>query len=335
MAYDVHAHTIPERVIAALDAGGHDLGVEIATIDGSRRLVIAGTPARVPLHPGLTDLDARVAAMDVAGVTVQLLSSWIDLTAYALPAGQGVRLARLFNESVAEMVAATPGRFRGLCTVPLQVPARAAEELRHAVDDLGMVGVEIATTVDGRELDDRDLDPFWAAAADLRCLVLLHPLNSLAGRGVRRHFLPNMVGNPAETTIAVGHLVFGGVLERHPDLRVCAVHGGGFVPYQAGRMERGYVGRPDLTATALTGPPRASLERLYFDTVLHDPQALAALVAFAGAERVLLGSDYPFEMGDHDPVSTVAKIPGLGEDDRALILRGNVERLIADVDSRR
>jgi aminocarboxymuconate-semialdehyde decarboxylase len=334
MTYDVHAHCIPQRVIDQVRAGRDDLGVEIAEGEaGGRRgrLVIAGTPCRMPLHPGLTDLDARLAAMDAAGVTVQLLSSWIDLTSYALPTDQGERLARLFNDAVADMVADHPDRFRGLCTVPLQAPGRAAATLRHAVTELGMVGVEIATTVDGRELDDPDLAPFWAAAADLRCLVLLHPLDSLSGRGVRRHFLSNMVGNPAETTIAVGHLVYGGVLQRHPDLRVCVVHGGGFVPYQAGRIARGYRARPDLTATVLSEPPEASLRRLYFDTVLHDPQAIAALVAFAGVEHVVLGSDYPFEMGDPDPVGTVRKVPGLTEVERDLIQRGNVERLIAEL----
>jgi aminocarboxymuconate-semialdehyde decarboxylase len=333
MTYDVHAHCIPQRLIDEIH-GRDDLGVEIVDDGGGARLVVAGTPARMPLHGGLTDLDARIAAMDAAGVDVQLLSSWIDLTCYALPADQGERLARLFNETVADVVTATPDRFRGLCTVPLQAPGRAADVLRDAVGDLGMVGVEIATTVDGRELDDPDLDLFWAVAAELRCLVLLHPLDALSGRGVRRHFLSNMVGNPAETTIAVGHLIYGGVLQRHPQLRVCVVHGGGFVPYQAGRIARGYVARPDLTATALSEPPEASLRRLYFDTVLHDPQAVAALVAFAGVEHVVMGSDYPFEMGDPDPVGTVAKVPGLGDAERALILRGNVERLLGELTTR-
>jgi len=331
MTYDVHAHCVPQRVIDEI-GGRADLGVEIATDgDGRRRLVVAGTPARMPLHPGLTDLDARIAAMDAAGVAVQLLSSWIDLTSYALPADRGERLARLFNEAVAAMVTATPDRFRGLASVPLQAPGRAADVVRDAVTDLGLVGVEIATTVDGRELDDPGLEPFWAAAAELRCLVLLHPLDALSGRGVRRHFLSNMVGNPAETTIAVGHLIYGGVLQRHPDLRVCVVHGGGFVPYQAGRIARGYVARPDLTATALSEPPEASLRRLYFDTVLHDPHAVAALVAFAGVEHVVLGSDYPFEMGDPDPVGTIAKVPGLTDAERELILRRNVERLLGEL----
>jgi aminocarboxymuconate-semialdehyde decarboxylase len=334
MTYDVHAHCIPQRVLDEIRAGRNDLGVEIVDEEaGGRRgrLIIGGTPCRMPLHPGLTDLDARLAAMDAAGVAVQLLSSWIDLTSYALPSGQGERLAGLFNDAVAEMVADHPDRFRALCTVPLQAPERAAATLRHAVTELGMVGVEIATTVDGRELDEPDLEPFWAAAAELRCPVLLHPLDSLAGRGVRRHFLSNMVGNPAETTIAVGHIVYGGVLQRHPDLRICVVHGGGFVPYQAGRIARGYRARPDLTATVLSEPPEASLRRLYFDTVLHDPQAVAALVAFAGVERVVMGSDYPFEMGDPDPVGTVRRAPGLSEDERETILRGNVERLLSEI----
>lgn len=336
MTYDVHAHCVPEAVLDALASDGAALGIELATDDrGARRLVITGRAVPVPLHPGLSDVPARVAAMDAAGVTVQLLSAWIDLTAYALPAQQGARLARLCNEAVAELIATTPERFRALCTVPLQAPSRAVAELRHAVDVLGMVGVEIATTVDGRELDDPDLEPFWSAAAEMRCLVLLHPVDALAGRGVRRHFLSNLVGNPAETTIAIAHLVYGGVLERHPDLRICAVHGGGFVPYQAGRLAQGYRARPDLTATALIRPPAASLDRLYFDTVLYDPAALAALVAFAGPHRVLMGSDYPFEMGDPDPVGTVAAVPGLTAADRELITHGNVARLLADQDQGR
>jgi aminocarboxymuconate-semialdehyde decarboxylase len=331
MSYDVHAHCIPERLIVDVRAHGADLDVEIVDDAGRQRLVVAGTPARMPIHPGLTDPVRRIAAMDEAGVDVQLLSSWIDLTSYALPAAHGAQLARLFNDALAGMVSDTPDRFRGLATVPMQAPSRAADELRHAVDTLGMVGVEIATTVDGRELDDPDLDPFWSAAADLRCLVLLHPLDSLSGRGVRRHFLSNMVGNPAETTIAVGHLVYGGVLERFPDLRICVVHGGGFVPYQAGRITRGWSARPDLAASRLTTPPRESLDRLYFDTVLHDPAAIAALIAFAGVDRVLLGSDYPFEMGDPDPIATVAAVPGLSDGDRAKILHGNVERLLGEI----
>jgi aminocarboxymuconate-semialdehyde decarboxylase len=328
MNYDVHAHCIPSDIWTALETDGDRLGVEVVERDGARRLLIAGTPSGSPVNPNLADLPGRLAAMDRGGVQVQLLSSWIDLTAYALPAAAGARFAHTFNESLAQLIAGHPDRFWGLCTVPLQAPAQAAAELRHAVGDLGMVGVEIATTVAGRELDDAGLDPFWAAASELGCLVLIHPVNALAGRGVTRHFLSNLIANPAETTIAVAHLVFGGVLERYPDLQACVVHGGGFLPYQVGRLDRGYAAVPQRTAAHLSEAPGAALRRLYYDTVLHDPVSLAALIAFAGPEHVVLGSDYPFAMGDPDPLATVAAIPGLTDADRQLIVAGNIERML-------
>ena len=329
VTYDVHAHCIPSDIVAALEAGGDRLGVAVTKRNGTRRLMIGGTPSGPPMNPALSDLPARLRAMDTAGVQTQLVSSWIDLAAYTLPASQGVRFARMFNESLAQLIGAHPDRFRGLCTVPLQAPEQAAAELGHAIGELGMVGAEVGTTVAGRELDDRDLDPFWAMASELGCVLLVHPFNALAGRRVERHFLSNLVGNPAETTIAVAHLIFGGVLERYPELKICVVHGGGFLPYQVGRLERGYVARPALTATHISESPRAALRRLYYDTVLHDPMSLAALIAFAGPEHVVLGSDYPFEMGDPDPVATVAAVPGLSDADRQLILAGNVERLLS------
>lgn len=327
-SYDVHAHCIPSEIMTAIETDGGRFGVAVVERDGIRRLLIGGTPSGPPMNPALSDLPARLAAMDRTGVQVQLVSSWIDLAAYTLPSSQGVRFARAFNEALAALIATHPERFLGLCTVPLQAPEQAAAELRHAVGALGMVGAEVGTTVAGRELDDPDLEPFWAAADDLGCLLLIHPFNALAGRGVSRHFLGNLVANPAETTVAVAHLLFGGVLERYPDLRICVVHGGGFLPYQIGRLDRGYRARPDLTAAHLTVPPREALGRLYYDTVLHDPVSITALIAFAGVERVVLGSDYPFDMGDPDPIATVAAVPGLSDDDRRMILSGNVERLL-------
>lgn len=329
MTTDVHAHCVPLGFLDALRDDADRYGVEVLDAAAGTTVRIAGRVDAGPLRADFADVDTRLAAMDRAGVRTQFLSSWIDLSAYALPAQAGARYARLFNELLAATVAAHPTRFRALCTVPLQSPADAGKELRHAVDRLGAVGVEIATTVDGRELDDRSLDPFWATAAELGCLVLVHPYNALAGRAVSRYFLNNLVGNPAETTIAVAHLVFGGVLERHPGLRVCVVHGGGFLPYQSGRLDRGYTAAAGRTAGHLTRAPSAWLRQLYFDTVMHAPALLAALVDFVGAEHVVMGSDYPFEMGDPDPVATVDAIPGLSAGDRDLIVQGNVDRLLA------
>jgi len=290
--------------------------------------VIAGRVHLPPFRPVLGDMEARVAAMDGAGVDVQFLSSWVDLTAYALDGEQGAAYSRRFNEILTAEAATHPDRFLALGTIPLQSPRHAAEELRHAVEDLGMAGAQIATTVDQTDLDQAGLDPFWEAAEALRCLVVIHPCNPLAGVDLSRNFLDNLVGRPAESSIAVAHLLFSGVLERYPGLVVCTVHGGGFVPYQLGRMQRGFDAVPHLSAKHISTAPTELARRLYYDTVLHDPRALAFLVERVGADRVLMGTDYPFEMGDHDPVATVEGIPGLTDQQRGLIVEGNVSRIL-------
>lgn len=328
---DVHAHCIPIGVIDALRAEGGRYGIEIAESDGRYAALISGVGKTRPFMPALLDVPRRLAAMDASGVDVQLLSSWIDLTAYSLDAATGVRYARMFNEGLAATVAEAPERFRALGTVPLQAPEGAAEELRHAVTALGHVGVEIATTVAGRELDDPGLEPFWAAAEELRCLVVVHPLDSLAGRDLARYGLNNLIGNPAESTLALGHLVFGGVFERHPGLTMVLVHGGGFAPYQIGRWDRGFSTGARGAAEHLTRSPGEWLRHLYFDTVLHSPASLRFLIDVVGAQHVVLGSDYPFMMGEPEPVRSLDAVPGLGSAERELILAGNVAALLEGV----
>ncbi|MFA9444264.1 amidohydrolase family protein [Egicoccus sp. AB-alg6-2] len=330
--YDVHAHCAPEGLLALFAREGDRYGTELVDTDKGQAVRFAGGVTTPALRPDFDDVAHRLESMDAARVDVQLISSWIDLTGYSLPRDVGVRYARMFNELLAQTVAAHAERFLGLCTVPLQDGAAAADELRHAVTELGMVGVEIATTVDGRDLDDPDLEPFWGAAAELRCPVVIHPYVSLAGRGVSRYFLGNLVGNPAESTIAIAHMIFGGVLDRHPDLRPVLLHGGGFAPWQSGRWDRGYDAVSHLTGKGgIATRPTELLERVHFDTVLHDPRVLAMLVQWAGAERVVLGSDYPFPMGDLTPVDTLDAVADLADADRELILGGNVERLLAEV----
>ena len=330
--YDVHAHCAPTGLFDLLARDGGRYGTEVVDTAKGRAVRFAGGLTTPALRPDFDDLDHRLGSMDAARVDVQLLSSWIDLTAYSLPSDVGARYARMFNELLAETVASRADRFLGLCTVPLQDPVVAAAELRHAVTEFGMVGVEIATTVDGRDLDDPDLEPFWAAAAELRCPVLIHPYASLAGRGVERYFLGNLVGNPAESTVAIAHLVFGGVLDRHPDLRPVLVHGGGFTPWQSSRWDRGHAAVAHLTGGGGIGArPTELLQRVHFDTVLHDPQLIDFLVQRVGVERVVLGSDYPFPMGDLTPVDTLDAVTALTDEQRRAILGGNVARLLDDV----
>lgn len=326
--YDVHAHCIPEDLLDLLRADGRRFGIEVTRDEKGESAVIADRVHLAPFRPVLGDMEARLAAMDEAGVDVQLLSSWIDLTAYALDAATGASYSRRFNQILADEAARHPGRFQALGTVPLQSPGQAADELHFAVEELGMAGVEIATTVDGTDLAQAGLDPFWQAAEELRCLVVVHPCDPLPGVDLSRNFLDNMVGRPAESTIAVGHLLFSGVLEKHPDLVMCVVHGGGFLPYQLGRMQRGFEAVPRLSAQNISTPPADLARRLYYDTVLHDPTAIAFLVERMGADRVVMGTDYPFPMGDPSPVDTIRSIPGLSGEDRDLILEGNVKRIL-------
>ena len=325
MSIDIHAHCVPVDLLATLEADGADFGIELTD---DRRAVIAGGKPTMPLRDDLTDFDARVAALDRADLEVQVLSSWINLTAYGLDAAKGERWSRRVNEALAAEAARRPDRFEAFATAPLQQPELAAAELRYATTELGMAGVEIATTVAGTDLVSAELDPFWAAAAELGSLVLLHPVGVLPGIDLKRHFLDNLVGRPVDSTIAIARLMMAGVFDRHPDLKMCVVHGGGFLPYGVGRLQRGWESKPGLADTDLATPPMETIKRLYFDTVVHNPQALRYLIDFVGADRIMLGTDYPFESGDLDPITTVDAVPGLTDEERAWIVSGTAAALL-------
>lgn len=326
---DVHAHGVAAGLLETLAADPGRLGVTVVGSPDDAQLTVAvaeGRPMKVRL--GLVDVEARLAAMDRAGVGVQLLSPWMELAATSLPRDVAVDFARLSNDAMADLVGAHPDRLLALANLPLQEPVLAAEELRRAVVDLGMVGAEIATRPDGRELDDESFDVVWRTAAELDCALLVHPHRSLSGRNVQRHFLNNLVGNPAESTIAIGHLVFGGVLERHPGVRFCFVHGGGFAPYQLGRWDHAFQRNARGAATLLTRRPSELVGRIWFDTVVHSPNALGYLLGVVGEGQVVLGSDYPFEMGDPDPCRTVREVPAVGEHVVDAVFGGNARALL-------
>lgn len=325
MAIDIHAHCVPSGLIETLLAEGRWLDIDVLRDGTGTRIRFAGVLTAL-LDPSLSDLPARIEAMDRMGVDRQVVSPFIDLTGYWLDVEPGRRYCGLFNDLMADTVARVPDRLSALATVPLQSGEAAAAELLRAVTQLGMVGAEIGTDTGPGQLDDDDLEPFWEVAADLGCLVLIHP--NAAARAQLPYLLSNFVGNPADTTMAAARLMFGGVLDRHPALRVCLVHGGGFLPYQIGRLDRGFRAYGAEFGARLTSAPRELLGRLYHDTVLHSIDAIRMLIDLVGVEQVLLGTDYPFEMGDLDPLSTLATVPGLDDRGRRLIARGNAERLL-------
>jgi aminocarboxymuconate-semialdehyde decarboxylase len=296
--------------------------------DGEKHWVGIASTRPVAVPPNVIDTDKRLEVMDRTGVDVQVLSPWMRLSACELNVDTSPTFARAFNEAMADVVAAHPRRFIAMANLPLRNPRAAVDELRHCVSELGMVGAEIATRPGWRDLDDPAFEPLWSAAEELECALLVHPLHALAGRAVERHFLGNLVGNPAESTVAIGHLVFGGVVERHPRLRLCFVHGGGFAPYQIGRWDHAF--REDVRGCAanLTAPPSEWLRTMYFDTVVHSPLALGYLVAAVGADQVVMGSDYPFEMGDPAPVDAVRAAPGIDARQADNIAAENALRLL-------
>lgn len=327
MIYDVHAHCIPTDLIAWMDRHGTEVGVDVVEAGDSVAVVFDGRYRTAPLRSELTDPAVRLETMDRTGVDVQVLASWIDLTGYQLDPAAGIRWSRTLNDIMAAEAATSPDRFLALGSVPLQDPAAAAEELRRMTQDLGMVGVEIATRVDETALGDADLDEFWAAAAELGTFVLLHPMNPIPAVDLKRFFMHNTLGRPTETTFAFGSMLFTGVFERHPGLTVCVVHGGGFVPFQIGRMNQAYRQKPGLFGDNLSMEPLEYVRRnVVVDTVLNEPASLRFLVDLLGAERILTGTDYPFEVGDLDPV-TFVKSAGLGDAEVQAILTDNAERL--------
>jgi len=326
---DVHAHVAPQGLLDRF-AGGERPGFSAERLaDGRVKVGLAGKPPGPPLAAGMVDLAVRLADMDAMGVAAQLVSPWVALSPTSMAEGDALWLADAVNAEVAAFVAACPERLRGLGTVALGVPERAVAGLERAMALPGIVGVEIPTLGD-TALDDAALASFWAAAEALGALVMPHPQLAPMDGPFGRYYLNNLIHNPLETTVASAHLVFGGVMERHPRLKVMLVHGGGFLPYNLGRLARGRRVRPE-TAVAMAGSVEASFARFRFDTVTHSPAALRFLVDEAGGDRVLLGTDYPFDMADPDPLATVAAA-GLDEPARAAILSGNARSLLAPDD---
>jgi aminocarboxymuconate-semialdehyde decarboxylase len=326
---DVHAHVgVPGAALTASQADGF-AGHQAATQARYQNPLTAEYMRTVSAEWDrlLTDLSARVRRMDDAGVAVQLIS--VNPGQYYYWAGPAAAhdLVRQVNEHLAGIVSARPDRFLGLGTVALQHPGLAAAQLREAVTDFGFAGVQISTQAGGRDLSAPEFEPLWDAAEEHDAVVLIHPLGcpQLTDR-LAPAYLNNIIGQPLETTIALSHLIFTGVLDRHPDLRICAAHGGGYLPYYLGRSERAYLVRPD--SATMEHPPVYYLRRMWFDSVVHSAAVAKGLVDLVGADRLVVGSDYPFDMGSERPGALVDDIPGLTEAQRTAIRDGNALTLL-------
>ena len=325
---DSHTHILTEEAMHLL---GKESPMLAPMVKGRGTpqviLEINGRVVQDPMPAEIWDVDLRLQDMDANGVDVQVLSPTVFTFFYGADAELALTAAAIQNEEIAAVVKRHPQRFIGLGSVPLQAPDKAAAELRRAVTKLGLRGAMIGTNINGRNLDDPGLEPFWAAAEELGAFLFIHPHGGIFGERLSAYYMKNFVGLPFDTTIAAASLVFGGVLERHPGLKICLSHGGGFVPYQAGRFQHAYDVRPEAKAHLPNGPG-ASIGRLFYDTILHSKPALEYRVSTAGAAKVLLGSDYPFDMGNLDCVARVRAL-SIDESAKNLILGGYAARVLA------
>jgi aminocarboxymuconate-semialdehyde decarboxylase len=324
---DMHAHVFTAEALAGID-GKHRKYAPQLKVEAGKHVIVTGdrSSGLMPFMPGFGDVPGRLAAMDAAGVDVQVVSVTPGNFCYDAPVAAGAAIASEQNDAIATMVRGNPDRFVGCATVPLQDPEAAAGELDRCVRDLGFTSVEIGTNVAGKNLDSPELAPFYAAAERLGAPIFVHPINNAGADRMGRYYLGNIVGNPAETTIAIGSVVFGGVLDRYPRLVFCWSHGGGFWPYQVGRFDHGYEMRPEPKAN-ISKPPSRYASRMYYDTITHSEAALGYLVSSMGAGNVVYGTDFPWDMGDYTSIPMIKATKTIKAGDKSKVLSGTSARL--------
>lgn len=328
LTIDIHAHAMFPEVEKLTTGRPERSGEEAfrvrtmgqASVDYNREVMI---PA---CFPRLTRIEKRLADMDAMGVDVQVVSPSPNQYHYWAPDDLAEQLVRIQNEALAELCAQAPDRLIALGAVALQHPRLAVEQLRHAVRVLGFRGVEISSVIGDMDLSDRRLDPFWQAAEELGALVFIHPMGCSLDERLAPAYLSNHVGQLVEHAVALSHLIFGGVLDRYPDLRIVAAHGGGYLPAHMGRADHAWAQRGD--ACTCERKPSSYLRHLHFDSLVYEPRDLALLIERVGIDNVVIGTDYPFDMGHYDIHGLVAAVSGLSDADRAALLGGNLLRLL-------
>ena len=325
---DIHCHYLnPEAAarVAPLNPAQHEAQIQFASAL-TREVNVRQMKER---GPKLSDIELRLKEMDRMGIDIQAVSPSPNQTYYWTEPGLGAQLARTINDRIAEIVGKWPERFVGLGTVPLQDSGLAVEELERCVKRLGLRGIEINGNVNGFELSDPllGLGKVFAKAEELDVLIFMHPTGFTHGARLLDHYFNNVIGNPLETTVAASHLIFDGVIERHPRLKIVLPHGGGYLAHYWARMDHAWRARPDCR-TVIKKKPSSYLEKFFFDTIVFDRGMLAHLVERFGADHVLLGTDYPYDMGVDKPVDFISGTPGLSAADKDRIMGGNAARLL-------
>jgi aminocarboxymuconate-semialdehyde decarboxylase len=302
---DIHAHVvIPE---AAKYMEPHFDPMRIAMVkhanDHTREVNVQQDKDRMPV--AMSDVKDRIAVLDTQGINMQVVAPPPPQCYYQSPIEHALKGSQMVNDGIAEWIAPHPDRFAGLGTVPLQDPVAAVKELDRCINSLHLKGVMILTNVDGEEVAAERFEPFWRKAEELGALVMIHPNGFTEGDRLHEYYFSNVFGNPLETSLALHYLIFNGVMERMPDLKILGVHGGGYLPAYSGRIDHAWGARSDCQA-GLPKEPTHYLRKMYFDSVVFSHHQLEYLVNVFGEDHIVMGSDYPFDMADYDPVEHIA-----------------------------
>jgi len=324
---DVHAHLLPRSAIAAAETGSGWFGSEIENDDLGRPIIVTGD-RREPMggKAHYESMERRIERMDEAGVDMQVLSLNPIFFRYYLGSDDGAAASRSINDEIAGFISQWPDRFAGYGALPMQDPDRALEELERVMQIPGMVGVSVGTHVDEANWDEPHLFPVLEAAQELGALVFFHPSDRRLETHLPRYHLHNSIANPTETTIAIGSLIFGGVFDRLPDLKTLFAHGGGYACWAVARFDHAYQVRAEAREHVALFPSEY-LSRLWYDSLVHSYENLRRLVEVVGVDRVMLGTDFPADMGQVDPVTWIEG-SDLSDDERTAVLGGNAAALL-------
>ncbi len=301
MKIDIHTHIMPERIPDWFKKFGYGEFIHLDHHKPCCARMIKGDKVFREVEQNCWDAETRLKDMDMTEVSMQVLSTIPVLFNYWAKPEHGMETSRFFNDHIAQSVSLYPKRFMGLGTVPLQDIDLAIKEMERCVKELRLPGLELGSNINNRNLGDPYFEPFWTAAEELGCSLFIHPWEMMGEENMQKYWLPWLVGMPAETARAISSLIFSGVMERHPKLRFAFAHGGGSFPFTIGRIEHGYAVRPDLCAIDNPHNPRNYLGKFWIDSLVHDSKAMDYIIDIIGQDKICLGSDYPFPLGEHHP----------------------------------
>ncbi len=328
MHIDIHNHVIPK---AFIDQVRQDPERLMARVDEDTQLqrIVHTQGYAYPLFEEFYNPEAKLESMDRKGIDIAVISPAPPTFYYWAEPQLALEVASLVNDGVAAMVAAQPARLRGMATIPMQHPEAAIHEMERVVREYGFKAIEIGTSIEGSQLSEAKYRPVLKRAQDLGLFIFAHPYYVGAKSGLDQYYLTNLIGNPLDTSVMVANLMYSGVLDELPELQICLAHGGGFVPYQIGRLEHGHKVRPEARAHSQSSP-RDLLRRFYFDSLVFEPKALRYLIDLVGADRVCIGTDAPFDMGDEQPQQSINNVERLTPSERHALCCGSALHLLKE-----